>query len=117
MPEPIKSLADLLAQEYNVRTTHRINPHHVNPIVAAVQPALGANPKRLGFVVLNLGANACWIAPNDRVADDYGMVLVANGGSVTMVWKEEFEMVTLPWYAVSVAAPGTNIYVMEIQIF
>lgn len=118
MPEElVKSLAELLERRYGIRTTHRINPHHVNPIVDVVQPALGANPKRLGLVIVNMGANTCWIAPNDRVADDYGIVLVPNGGSIIMDSKDEYEMVSLPWYVISAAAPGTNIFVMEVQIF
>lgn len=118
MPEEeVKSLADMLMRVFGVRTTHRLNPEHVNPIVAAVQPVLGANPKRLGFVILNLGGNNCWVAPRDTVADDYGIQLVPNGGSVSMVWDEEFSMVTLPWYVISVAAPGTNIFVTEVMVF
>lgn len=115
--ELVKSLEDLISARYRVRTTHRMNPIAVNPIVAAVQQVLGANPKRLGFIVINLGANTCWVAPNDRVADDYGYLLVPNGGSVHMVYREDWSMVTLPWYVVSVAAPGTNIFVHEVMIF
>ena len=113
----VKSLADMLSRLYGVRTTHRINPIHVNPIVAVVQSCLGANPKRLGHVIVNMGVNSCWVAPRDTVADDYGIVLVPNGGSVSKIWDEDFEMVTLPWYVISVAAPGTNIFVMEVMIF
>jgi len=118
MPENVvRSLADLLMQKYGVRTSERINPHHTNPIVAAVQPALGSNPKRLGFVVVNMGANTCWLAPRDTVSNIFGIVLVPNGGSVGMSWEEDFHMVSLPWYVISVAAPGTDIFVMEVQIF
>lgn len=113
----VNSLAELLAERYGIRTTHRINPYHVNPIVDVVQPALGSNPKRLGLVIVNMGANACWVAPRDAVADDYGIVLVPNGGSLFMDSKDEYEMVSLPWYVISIAAPGTNIFVMEVMIF
>lgn len=115
--EKFKSLQEFLDRVYGVRTTYRENPVAVNPIVDAVQQALGASPKRLGFVVVNMGANACFLAPRDIVADDYGYVLVPNGGSVNMIWNQEFSMVTLPWYVISAAAPGTNIYVAEVIIF
>lgn len=117
MAKLVNSLAELLEERYGLRTTHRINPAHVNPIVDAAQPALGANPKRLGLVIVNLGANNCWIAPRDSVAADYGIMLVPNGGSTMMDSKDEYEMVSLPWYVISVAAPGTNIFVMEVMIF
>ena len=115
--EIIGSLAELLEKHFGVRTTHRTNPAHANPIVDAVQPVLGANPKRLGFVIVNMGANAVWIAERDSVAADYGFELVPNGGTLNMVWDEDFEMVALPYYALSVAAPGTDIFVMEVMIF
>lgn len=115
--ETVKSLEDLISARYRVRTTPRMNPIAVNPIVDVVQQALGANPKRLSFIIINLGANTCWVAPNDRVAADYGYLLVQNGGSVHMVFREDWSMVTLPWYVLSVAAPGTNIFVHEVMIF
>jgi len=115
--ELVKSLAELLEVRYGIRTSHRINPAHTNPIVDAVQTALGANPKRLGLVIVNMGANTCWIAPRDRVSNEYGIVLLPNGGSVFMDSKDEYEMVSLPWYVISAAAPGTNIFVMEVMIF
>ena len=112
----VKSLADLLEREYGVRTAHRINPTGNVAFVAAVQPVLGSNPKRLGFVVVNMGAAPLWIAPRDAVADDYGIELVANGGTLNMKWSEDFEMVSLPYYGISNAA-GTDIFVMEVMIF
>ena len=118
MPEKIVgSLAELLELRYGVRTTTRDNPTGNTAFVAAVQPILGANPKRLGFVVVNMGANNFFMAPRDRVADDYGILLVPNGGSCAMRWNVDFEMVTLPYYGISVAAPGTDIFVMEVMIF
>lgn len=115
--ELVKSLDDLISERYKVRTTHRMNPIAVNPIIDVVQQVLGANPKRLAYIVINLGANNCWVAPSDRVADDYGYILLPNGGSVHMLYREDWKMVTLPWYVIGVAAPGTNIFVHEVMIF
>jgi len=117
MPEKaISSLAELLELRYGVRTTHRINPTNNTVFVAAVQPVLPSNPKRLGFVIVNMGDNPMWIAPRDAVADDYGIELVANGGSMSLRWNVDFEMVTLPYYGISNAG-GTVIFVMEVTIF
>ncbi len=114
--QTVNSLAELLELRYGVRTTHRINPTGNVAFVAAVQPVLGANPKRLGFVIVNMGDNPIWLAPRDSPAADYGIELVANGGSVSMRWNVDFEMVSLPYYGISNAA-GTNIFVMEVMIF
>ncbi len=114
--ETVNSLAELLELRYGVRTTHRINPTGNYNFVAVSQPVIGSNPKRLGFVVVNLGANPIWIAPSDNVAMNYGIVLVANGGAVSMRWDVDFEMVSLPYYGISNAA-GTTIHVMEVMIF
>ncbi|MBA7624886.1 hypothetical protein ES703_32300 [subsurface metagenome] len=118
MPEDtVKSLRDLLFRVFGVRTSHRINPTGNTDIEDTVLPVLSANPRRLGFVVVNMGANTLWLAPDDHVANDYGFELLPNGGSINMIWNEEFEMLSLPWYGVSVADPGTHIFVMEIQVF
>lgn len=112
----IGSLADLLEFRYGVKTTHRINPTGNTVIANIVLPILGSNPKRLGYVILNMGDNPCWIAPRDAVADDYGLELVANGGSISMRWNVDFELVTLPWYIVS-GLPGTVVFAMEVMIY
>ena len=114
--EKVKSLADMLAREYGVETSYRIDPTGNTAFVAAVQPVLGTNPKRLGFVIVNMGANNLYLAPRSNVAFDYGFVLVPNGGALNMIWNQDFEMVTLPYYGISNAA-GTNIFVMEVQVF
>lgn len=118
MPENrVKSLADLLEREFKVKTSYRLNPTNNTAFVDAVQPVLGANPKRLGFTIVNMGANILWLAPRDSVADDFGIELVPNGGIINMIWNEDFELVSLPWYGISVAAPGTTIFVVEVQVF
>lgn len=117
MPENhIQSLADLLEQEFGVRTTHRLNPTNQTAPLIAMQQVLGANPKRLGFVIVNMGAVIAYIAPRDTVADDFGITLVPNGGTVNMIWNQDFELVALPWYCISEGA-GTEIFVVEVQVF
>lgn len=113
----VKSLAELLAKEYGVKTSYRIDPTGNTAFVNAVQQILATNPKRLGYVVVNMGAEPLFIAPNSQVssATPYGIQLVANGGIINMVWNEDFEMVSLPWYAMSTAV-GTDVFVMEIQL-
>lgn len=115
MPDKmIQSLDDLLEVEYNVKTTYR-----VNPLVVEVQNALTLilpnNPKRLGFVFVNLSANTIYVAPDTDAAADHGILLAANGGSVNMSWREDFNLCALNWYGLATGA-NSDFFAIEIIV-
>jgi hypothetical protein len=114
MPEEYcRSLADLLERQFGVRTDYAINPL-VADVDIAVTQIFGANPKRLGFMIMNLSANTVYIAPDQQVAAARGIMLVANGGATGLIWNEDFEMVCLPWWG---TATANNSAVISIELF
>jgi hypothetical protein len=111
----VKSLADLIERQFSIRTTSRINPV-VDEVDIAVTQILAANPKRVGLLILNLSANTMYIAPDENVGAARGIFLAANGGSVSMKWDHDFEVVSLPWYG-SATADNSDVFIMEEVIF
>lgn len=105
---------ELLEKVYEVKTTYEINPE-VDEVGVAKVRFLPYNPRRLSFVVCNLSANNIFIAPESTVSVTRGILLVPNGGTLSMVWTEDFELSCLEWYAIASGA-NSAIFVLETLI-
>ncbi len=103
---------DLLEKQFNVLTTFEINPE-VDAVAVTKTRILDNNPRRLSFVLVNLGAVFISISPQSNVSLTRGIYLVPNGGTLSMVWTEDFMMPTFEWWAIANGA-NANIYVMEV---
>lgn len=115
MPEKIVgSLSELLARLYGAKTSFRINPQ-VDECEIAVTQLLTANPRRIQFLILNLSANLIFVTPDSRPGAARGILLAANGGLLTMVYSEDMETVTLPWYGTA-AANNSDVFILETQL-
>jgi hypothetical protein len=111
--EYVKSLADLLAREYGVKTDYRLNPRTAVVNIAVTQ-VFATSPRRVGMCFLNLSANTIYIAPDEEVAATRGVLLTPTGGSFSLIWNEDFELVTFPWWA---TAAANNSALLSIEIF
>ena len=106
------ALSDFVQRKYGVAT--RFNPTSVNTVVAATPTELWRNnPDRLEVMFFNLGANVIYLNVGPTVADDNGIYLGANGGSVVVNAIEDGELVGFPWWGI--AAGNTNIFTAEIE--
>lgn len=107
-------LDELLKERFKVRTRAVENPKAITAASTTAQLILSNNPNRLGFVITNLGATVCYIGlGNDVTAATKGIRLDANGGSVSMIWDEDFIVVAWAWWII--AASGTPaVYAIEI---
>jgi len=87
----------------------------VNPVVNRSVSSVGAaatrlfinDPDRLGFLVVNLSVNDLWIGPFPDVSATKGIRLGTNGGSISLVWFEDFEITAWEWFAIGSAAATT----------
>jgi len=92
----------------------------VNPVVNRSLSSVGAtaarlfinDPDRLGFLVVNLSVNDLFIGPFPDVSATKGIRLGANGGNVSLVWFEDFEITAWEWFAIGSAA-GTTLLAIE----
>ncbi|MBA7582187.1 hypothetical protein ES708_24107 [subsurface metagenome] len=93
------------------------DPLGVSPIGVAPRIILANNPNRLAFIIMNLSANVVYIdleqTVNAGAGIEQGMRLDANGGFVSMVWNEDFQMVGWAWWGVSAAA-ATILTILEV---
>ena len=105
------SLSTLIEREFGVKTGSRENPITDSVGVSAAR-VLPNNPNRLSWVIVNLSANIVYLAFSPDVSSSKGILLSANGGIGSMIYKEDFELVAREVYAVASAA-ASAIYVVE----
>lgn len=105
-------LSDLLLDRFKVKTETLVN-HLVAAVGVAAIPVLLNHPDRLGFVMINLSANIVYISPLPTVLATAGIMLAANGGAVSMVWDEDFELVSHEWYGIATGA-ASAVFITEI---
>lgn len=103
---------DLLEKQFGVKTTYNVNPE-VDQVAVTKTRILDGNPRRVSFVLINLGGVFITVSPTSDVSLTKGIYLVPNGGSLSMVWTEDFEMPTMEWYAIANGA-NADIYVLEV---
>ncbi len=110
-------LADLLLERFKVKTRPRRDPLNVSPIGINPVIVLPNNPNRLGFIIMNLSANVVYLdleqVVNAGAGTEVGLRLDANGGFISMIWDEDFQMVAWAWWAVSAAA-NTRLVILEV---
>jgi hypothetical protein len=105
-------LQDLLKDQFQVRTRPIVNKLTDQAETSATL-LLSNNPNRLAWTIVNLGANPVYIALDNDVSQTKGILVAANGGSVSMVWNEDFDMVAWSWYGIALSS-ACKVYIVEI---
>lgn len=72
---------------------------------------IGANPDRVGLVLVNAGATDCTVSTSPTSAFG-GIALAARGGSMTLTLKDDFTLCSRAWFGLT-AGGNTAIYVLE----
>lgn len=106
------TLASLLLERFKVRTRAVQNPKITSVGTTALE-VLANNPNRLGFTIINLSTNVMYAGLSNDVSSTKGIRLAASGGSLTMVWDEDFQMVGWAWWVVASGATSA-IYAIEV---
>lgn len=108
------NVAELIEKRYGIKTRTA-----ANPLVAVVQTArtkiLPNNPNRLGWMAVNLSGESLFLAFDIDVTTTRGILLTPNGGSVGLIYEEDFEATCWEVFAVSAAGPS-EIFIVEILI-
>lgn len=104
-------LSDLLTRQFQVKTRPNVNPLVAAVGVAAI-PVANNNPDRVGLTFINLSVNVIYVSPDPNVSAAIGIRLDANGGQLTLVWWEDFELVGHEWYAIAAGA-NSAFYTLE----
>jgi len=106
------TLYQMLESNFGIKTSYNINP-----VVAQVQTTLtkllSYNPNRVGLIMINNGAVNITISPLNTVIVGNGIILVANGGGISFIWDEDFELLAGEFFARADGA-AANIFIMEV---
>jgi hypothetical protein len=106
------TLDGLIRQMFGVQTSIRISPV-VNQVGVVASVVLRQNPNRLGAVITNLSANTVYLAPDGSVSATHGVRLGPSGGTVSLIWNEDFQLVGLEWFALATGA-ASDLYAQEV---
>lgn len=105
------TLYDILQAHFGVKTGYRIST--VTQVELTVTKVFSGNPNRVGFVIINTGTANIYISPVNTVAKGSGILLLPTGGSLAMVWDEDFELVSSEFYGIADGA-ASKIYALEV---
>lgn len=112
---PVGTVQQLIEARYGVRLT----PYE-NPLITSVgvTPLIvfNNNPRRISFVIVNCSANVMYLSRTNAVAATNGIVLTANGGSVTMDMENDFSLPTLEWWIVAGGA-ASALYSISYEVY
>jgi len=108
------STQDVIRGLFGVDTTPNKNPLTNSVGVTAVK-ILSNNPKRMSVLIQNLSANTVYIGLKPDVSNTNGILLAANGGSITLQYDKDFQLVTNEMYAIASGA-ASSILVLENNI-
>ena len=72
------------------------------------------NPERAAVIIQNVGAYNVYISTKPDVSIGNGLLLFANGGGITYIYKEDGYLAIVELYAVAPAE--TKLYIQELVI-
>ncbi len=107
-----RTLNELLEAHFGLKTSYRINPE-VTQVETTVTKVLSYNPNRLGLVIVNNGTANIFLSPLNTVTLGNGIRLVPAGGSITLKWDVDFELVSSEFFGIADGA-ASAIYLIEI---
>jgi len=104
-------LSDLLQNLYGIKTFPQINKT-VSQVGSSAVQIMSANPNRVSFLVVNLSTNNLFISPQNDVSSTKGIYIAPSGGSITIQWDRDFELVSQPFFAIAAGA-ASDVYILE----
>jgi hypothetical protein len=108
---PPTSVRELLDAKYGVPLTTEENNEVSSVGVAAVR-LVRQNPKRVGFLVVNLSLNNMYIRPARAASSSAGVRLDANGGNASVWFEQDGEVTGWEWFVVADGA-ASPVLVLE----
>lgn len=109
-----RNLSDLIADRFGVRTEAAIGRTATTVGTTAVD-ILRNDPRRVAATIINLGAVAIYVTPDGAPSATRGIRLGANGGSMTIEWEHDFDLVGWAWSAIADAA-ATPLLIIEVLV-
>jgi len=77
---------------------------------------IGADPKRIALVIVNHGRFALYVGFNEEVADRLGFYVEPDGGSLSLTFIEDKDMVKRNFYACAPDGEVTVWWCEEVEL-
>lgn len=113
--ETFDSVQEVLQERYGLRVTTRKSGDAFEMGVAMAQ-IVPANPRRLSLIMVNLSANNIYIAPETFVSAAHGILLVPNGGTFILNYREDLTLASHAWMGVAAGA-NSDMYWLETSLY
>jgi len=97
-------LAQIIEAQYGFKLQAEFNPKPVTLVAATIKNLLLDNPDRVRWTVVNLGDTVVYLSHTAAPSSTNGYYLDKNGGSISMSWDEDGELVG---YALNALSAGT----------
>lgn len=107
------ALTEMLEALFGVKTVERINPL-VTQCQNTVTRLLPINENRVSLVIFNLSVNSLYILPANDVSSTKGMYIAPSGGSISLIWDRDFNLVAKDWYGIAGAANSAILCVSNV---
>lgn len=106
-----RQLSDVLVERLGTKAIPYTNRLNVASIGITAVRVLTTDPNRFEWLFINLSPNLIYLLNENTVSASKGIQVGASGGSVSMQWDEDFELVSNEWWAVAVATPSNYLAV------
>ena len=107
------ALSRFIEKKFGVKTRGIPRDLTVTTFPAVVQ-VLKNNPDRLGYVVINLGGFPVYMSFDTIPTATHGILLINNGGFVSMSADEDGEIVGYETHATAIGG-NSEIYIVEME--
>jgi hypothetical protein len=106
------TLRDMIQELFAVQTAAKDS---VVNVLTTSPPTLVAdnNPNRLSLIVSNVGSNLVYMKFDNDVTAPDGILLVPNGGFISFLWDEDFDVVGWGMYGIADGG-ASQVNVLEI---
>lgn len=110
----VSSAADLIRQRLGAPTYPEDN-RVVSSVGTTVATILRQSPARVWFLIVNLSPSDIYVAPFPGVSNTKGILLSPAGGSLSLNFLDDMDLVSIEWYAIANSA-ASNILVEELLL-
>ena len=100
---PVEDIYALIEREYGLSGSEIVEGEAIVAAAAAVR-IWKQDPRRVAFTFVNLSANVLGIAPFGDLTTARQISVAANGGVVTVGFRDDLVLPSLEWFVLGTAA-------------
>lgn len=102
-----RRLADLLEERLGTKAVPFFNRLGVASIGVTAVRVFSSDPNRFEWTFVNLSTNGIYLMADNLVTATRGIFCGPSGGGTTMIWEEDFELVSSEWWAIATGAASS----------